>query len=402
MPVLEALDGLSRAPGAERVVPLLVERAPTWIVQMPWLVSPGDLSGVQGRILGATQARMLREILEALLSAATERPIVLVIEDLHWSDPSTVTFLSALARRRDTARLLVVATLRSAEAATRAHPVHAAVADLAPRGLVARLDLEALGEDAVSEYLSARVPGAELPAAVGRALLERTGGNPLFLEKAVDSWVDDGKVFRDEGSWRLDADPDELARGVPSSVRQLIRQRLLSVGSEDRQILEAASVVAPEFSTALLAAACERPADEVEARCDDLAREGILLEPRGAESWPDGTIAGRFRFTHDLFHEVLYEDLPAGRRARLHVAAGARLEEAYSHRADEIAPALAAHFVRGGDVRRALPHLAAAARQATERVAAAEALELADTALRLLDGLPEDAERAGWELVFLA
>ena len=99
----------------------------------------------------------------------------------------------------------------------------------------------------------------------------------------------------------------------------------------------------------------------MEARCDALAREGILLAPRGAESWPDGTIAGRFGFTHDLCHEVLYEDLPAGRRARLHVAAGARLEEAYGGRAGEIGAAIATHFVRGGAARRALPHLAAAA-----------------------------------------
>ena len=205
----------------------------------------------------------------------------------------------------------------------------------------------------------------------------------------------------DHGGWRLAAELDELARGVPSSVRQLIRQRLLSVSPEDRGVLEAASVAAPEFSAAVVAAACERPVDDVEARCDALAREGILLAPRGAESWPDGTIAGRFGFTHDLCHEVIYEDLPAGRRARLHVAAGARLEEAYGGRAGEIGAAIATHFVRGGAARRALPHLAAAARQASERLAAREALEIADTALALLGELPEEEERLGWELSFL-
>jgi DNA-binding SARP family transcriptional activator/pimeloyl-ACP methyl ester carboxylesterase/predicted ATPase len=402
MPVLEALDRVCRSPGGEALVPMLVERAPTWIVQMPWLVAPAELSRVQGRIVGATQARMLREIVEALLAAAAGRPIVLLLEDLHWSDPSTLALLAAIARRRDPARLMVVGTLRSGDAATRAHPVHAAVADLVPRGLCAQVGVAALGEDDVAHYLRARLPGAELPAAVRGALLERTGGNPLFLEKAVDSWVEGGKVRRDDGGWLLDADPGDLARAVPSTVRQLIRQRLLSVGPEDREVLEAASVAAPEFSAALVAAACERQLGDVEARCDELARSGVLLDVRGAERWPDGTLAGRFGFAHDLDHEVLYEDLPPGRRARMHVAAGTRLEEAYGDRAGEIAPALAAHFVRGGDVASALPHLAAAARQAAERVAASEALELAETALRLLDGLPEDAKRAGWELAFLS
>ena len=186
MPVLEALDRICRAPDGGALVPLLVERAPTWIAQMPWLVSPAELSRVQGRTVGATQERMLREIVEALFAGAAERPVVLLLEDLHWSDPSTLALLSALARRRDPARLLVVATLRSADAATRDHPVHAAVAELVPRGLAAQLVVGALGDDDVGEYLGARVPGAELPPGVGRALAERTGGNPLFLEKAVE------------------------------------------------------------------------------------------------------------------------------------------------------------------------------------------------------------------------
>jgi DNA-binding SARP family transcriptional activator/pimeloyl-ACP methyl ester carboxylesterase/predicted ATPase/type II secretory pathway predicted ATPase ExeA len=399
MPVLGALDRLCRAVGAEGVVPVLVERAPTWIVQMPWLVSPAQLAQVQGRVLGATPDRMLREIVEALTAAAAERPVALVLEDLHWSDPSTVTLLEALARRREPARLLVIGTLRSADAATRSHPVHAALGELAPRGLVARIDLGALGEDAVDDYLRARVPGAALPEALGRALLERTGGNPLFLEKAIDSWVDEGKVVRAGAGWSVGGDPEELARGVPSSVRQLLRQRLLSVDPADRQILEAASVVAPEFSAAVVASALERPSDEVEARCADMARDGIMLAARGAESWPDGTIAGRFGFAHDLCHEVLYEDLPAGRRARLHVAAGARLEAAYGDRAAEIAPALAAHFVRGGDAPRALRHLQAAAAQALERLAPREATELLDTGLELLGDLPAGRDRTERELI---
>jgi DNA-binding SARP family transcriptional activator/pimeloyl-ACP methyl ester carboxylesterase len=401
MPLLQAIDRLCRSPGGEALTPTLLERAPTWIAQMPWLVAPAQRPRIEERTIGATQARMLREIVEALIAVAAERPIVLVLEDLHWSDPSTVAFLAAIARRRDPARLMIVGTLRSADAATRAHAVHAAVADLVPRGLCAQVVVGALGEADVAAYLRARLPGAELPAELPGALAERTGGNPLFLEKAVDSWVDGGAVRRGDGRWRLEAEPEELARAVPSTVRQLIRERLRSVGAEDRAILEAASVAAPEFSAAVVAAACERPLDEVEGRCDELARSGVLLDARGAEGWPDGTVAGRFGFSHDLDHEVLYEDLPAGRRARLHVAAGARLEAAYGDRAGEIAPALAAHFVRGGDALSALPHLATAARQATERVAAPEALELTETALRLLDALPEGEERTAWELVFL-
>ena len=134
----------------------------------------------------------------------------------------------------------------------------------------------------------------------------------------------------------------------------------------------------------------------MEERIDALARAGVMLAPAGEERWPDGTVAGRYAFTHDLCHEVLYDDLPAGRRARLHLAVGDRLERAHP---DGGAPPaeLAVHFLRGGEPARAVRHLVGAAERAAGRLAPREALALVEDALGAMRDLPRP-ERDEWEL----
>src|SRR5262249_3629125 len=112
LPVLDALGQLGRGPDGAQVVAGLEQYAPTWLVPMPALLAADALEAVQRRVLGATPERMLRELTEALEALTTERTLVLVLEDLHWSDAATLALLGALARRRAPARLLVVGTYR--------------------------------------------------------------------------------------------------------------------------------------------------------------------------------------------------------------------------------------------------------------------------------------------------
>src|SRR5581483_3154131 len=124
LPVLDALGALARQPHGRELVPLLARQAPTWLGQLPWLLGDDELEAVHRRLVGATRERMHREMLEALDAVASDRTLVLVLEDLHWCDPSTVDLLDALARRRGPARLLVVGTYRRSEAAAHEHPVY--------------------------------------------------------------------------------------------------------------------------------------------------------------------------------------------------------------------------------------------------------------------------------------
>jgi AAA ATPase domain len=139
LPVLEALARLCRQERGRDIVELLARQAPMWLAQMPWLIPDGELEAIRRRIAGATRERMLRELVEAFDAIAGALPLVLVLEDLHWSDPSTIDLLEALARRREQARLLVLGTYRPDEAAAQQHPVHQLEQRLRVRGHCAEI-----------------------------------------------------------------------------------------------------------------------------------------------------------------------------------------------------------------------------------------------------------------------
>jgi DNA-binding winged helix-turn-helix (wHTH) protein len=125
LPVLEALNQLCRRPDGDRLVTLLGRRAPTWLAQLPWLPrAAGQEKPPPDVLVGATPERMLREFAEAVEALTAQTPLVLVLEDLHWSDYATLDLVSALARRREPARLLLLATYRPVEVIVMDHPLH--------------------------------------------------------------------------------------------------------------------------------------------------------------------------------------------------------------------------------------------------------------------------------------
>jgi DNA-binding SARP family transcriptional activator len=391
LPVLEAVGGLCRQTGGERIVQVLAQQAPTWLTQMPWHVSEDELASIQSRIAGATRERMLREMLETAEAISGGAPVVLILEDLHWSDGSTIELLEAIARRREAARLLVLCTYRRGEAIATRHPVHRTAQALRSRALCTELAVGPLGEEAVAEYVAARAP-VETPPGLPRLLHQRTDGHPLFAKMLLESWLEHGLLA--DGP---DAELDRLAADVPDTVRELIEQMLLELDPEDQELLAAASVAGRAFSAATVAAATEVDEAEAERRCDALARARRSLDPAGEERWPDGTVASRFAFGHDLHREVLYGRLPAGQRAGFHRRIGLRLEAAYGARASEIAAVLADHFVEAGDAGRAVVSLRLAAEQALHRLAPPEALEHLQRGLQMLDSLDEGPERRAHE-----
>ena len=122
MPVLEALSRMCRGAAGEDLIDFLARCAPTWLVQMPWLLSSNRLEGLQRAVLGATRDRMLREMVESVEILTTGKPMVLVLEDLHWADYSTVDLIARLAHRHEPARLLIIGTYRPSDASFREHP----------------------------------------------------------------------------------------------------------------------------------------------------------------------------------------------------------------------------------------------------------------------------------------
>lgn len=393
LPVLEALGRMCGQSHGE-LIPLLVRCAPLWAAQMPWLLTDSDLQALQTRLLGATRERMLREMAETVGVLTAGKPLLLVLEDLHWSDPSTVELVARLAAQAEPARLLVVGTYRASVLRRSAHPLLGLVRDLKPRGLALELPLPALSEGAVEEYLTRRL-GATVPTSAARLVHRRTEGIPLFLAAVTEHWV--MPVGDRTRSWGAETDII-----IPHSLRELIEEQFSALEPADRNLLEIASVLGREFSAVTVAAVAGLGPGEAEPACERLAKQGALLRRAGVDEWPDGSISSRYGFTHDLYRELLYDNLPAGRRAELHQRAGAQLEASYGGSAPQRAAELAHHFVNGREPRRAVHHLVRAAQQALRCGACQEASCHLEKARAILSALPLSHERVQQEIVLLA
>jgi DNA-binding winged helix-turn-helix (wHTH) protein/predicted ATPase len=386
MPVLEALGGLCRGPEGRTIVNLLARHAPSWLAQMPGLVTPRKGEEIRRLTLGVTRERMLRELAGALEILTRATPLVLVLEDLHWSDVSTLDVIATVARRREPARLLLIATYRPEEPLPDDHPLQALVRELRVQRCAVELVLPLLGEAAVRAYLAARFAGAALPSGFAEAIHRRTEGHPLFLVAMAE--------HLGEARGGLDA----LERVVPADVRHMIEARLERLTAAERRLVEAASVVGEEFSAASVAAALEAAVAEADERCAALARRRFLLRSCGHEAWPDGTKAGRYGFVHALYRELTYEQVPVARRIELHRRVASREEAGHGSEAGTIAARLARHFAEGEDHEAAARYRLQAARHAIALGAYPEAIAHASAGLQSLARLPGSAERRRPEL----
>src|SRR6185369_11035517 len=151
-PMLEAVGSLLQQREADSLVKTLAKQAPTWLIQFPALVKPDQRKSLQREILGSTRERMVREICEALEAITAQSPLVVILEDLHWADASTLDLLSAFARRREPAKLFLLGSFRPADVILSQSPLKALKQDLLIRHLCHEITVERLEESDVAEY----------------------------------------------------------------------------------------------------------------------------------------------------------------------------------------------------------------------------------------------------------
>jgi tetratricopeptide (TPR) repeat protein len=397
MPLLDAFGRLCRGDGGSRVLDLLEVEAPSWVLQMPSLLSDEELTAVTARA-GVSGERMLRELGGAIERLTAETPLVLVLDDLHWSDSATLEAIDLLARQTHPARLLLIGTYRPADVKAARHPAYAVAQELRVRGLCEAIDLPLLVPEELGEYLARRFPGGDFTRELAPLLHERTAGNPLFMENVVDSWISHGMIREHAGRWTVERSLDELESDVPDTLQHLIEKQVSELDPEQQRALETASVFGRQFSVAAVAATLPAADEDLEKLCETLARDGHFLRAAGSEQWGDGTFTSCFAFTHDLYVDCLYERIPAARRSRIHRQVGLALERAWSGRELEHAPELALHFQRAADQERALRYLRLAAEQAIARSAYREAVVHLLAASEILDQTLPSVERDRAEL----
>jgi len=341
---------------------------------------------------------MLREMAEAIERMSDAFPVVLVMEDLHWSDYSTLDLIAYLARRRDPARLMMIGTYRPVDVILADHPLKGVKRELQAHGLCHELPLDYLTEDALAQYLAARFPGHQLPSRLRRTIYHRTEGNPLFMVNLVEYLIDQKLITEDQGTWRVTAQWSDAEQGVPASVKELIEKQIERLSLDERSVLEAASATGMEFSTVAIAAGLCMPTEWVEKHCEELARRHQFLSPAWLGELPGGMVTARHRFKHVLYREVPYSLISAMRRVQIHQRIAERAVEIFGDRSSEIAAELAMHFEQSRDWPRALQFLTEAAWTAAHRSAHHEAAELARRGLEILALLPPTCERSQQEI----
>ena len=305
--------------------------------------------------------RLFEAVVGLLTELSRSAPVLLVLDDLQWSDRPTLLLLRHLARATNPARMLILGGYRSTE--RRGDTFTTALGELMRDRLASQLDIRGLTEADTAELVRLRA-GVSPARAFAHALYEETEGNPFFVEEIIRHLIEAGV---DVGS----AGASELQRfGLPEGVKQVIAFRLGRLEAPAAQLLRVAAVIGRDVDAALLERVVTLGEEEFLAALDEALAAGLLVE---SDVRPGG-----YLFSHALIRETLYENMSGPRRVRIHKRVGEEIEAAQGRRHERYLPELAYHFTRAADpegAERAITYAIRAGEQATTMLAHEEAAE---------------------------
>ena len=333
-----------------RLVPEIADRLPHLAQQLA-----GDPAGERYRLFEAVSA--------LLCDAADARPVVLVLDDLHWADKPTLLLLRHLTRQWGDAPLLVVGTYREAELHS-GHALTEAMADLSRRRALERLSLGSLDEAAVLRLVTSHA-GSDAPQ-LSRMVFEQTAGNALFVVEML-------RHLAESGTARV---------GVPERVKDVIGHRIARLEPQTRRMLRAGAVCGREFELVVLEQMRDLEQDELVDAIEHALRAQIIEEVGGC--------AGRYTFSHALTRDAIYGSMSATRRALLHRRVAAALEQEYAAELEPHFAELASHFAQAGlagDLEKAIEYGARAGDRAVAQLAYEQAAVCYRDAASLIESI---------------
>ncbi len=358
--------------------PELVTLVPELARRVPGLPEPlrGDPEG--------DRFRLFESVATLLRLAAEATPLVLILDDLHWADKPTLLLLKNIIREPVAQRLLIVGTYRETDL-SRSHPLSEVMADLRRERLFERVSLGGLNEANVASLMAA-MAGVAAPPDVVRAVHDETDGNPFFIEEVLRHLAESGAFDLREGRWASGLSVEEM--GIPEGVREVVGRRLNRLSESCNKALAAASAIGRQFGLDVLERVAGVEGDALFELIEEAVAAHVLEEVHGE--------IDRYSFSHALIRQVLYEELTAGRRVRLHRQIGQSLEAVQRKGESPNLAELAFHFFEaatGGDTEKAIEYSIRAAEQATSQAAYEEAAGHYVAALQVLEMVEPDLAR---------
>jgi ATP/maltotriose-dependent transcriptional regulator MalT len=318
-----------------------------------------------------TRFRLFGSIVRFLVNSSRRRPLVLILDDLHWADAPTLRLLEFLTQEMAESRLLVIGTYRDTDVSRR-HQLSDTLGALIRVPQTTRLHLSGLDIDDVSHFATTAA-GMALPPWLTNAIHGQTEGNPLFVREVV-------RFLAQEGHFKLalSATIPPTIR-LPEGIREAIGRRLNLLSATCNDVLATAAVIGHEFRLDVLMRASRPHNDDVVVEAIDQALSAHIVEEIDS---------GSFQFTHTLLRITLYDELRTGERRRRHNAVGEAIEVVYRHDPAPVLSNLAYHFRAagmGGSVDRAIDYATRAGHNADAALAFEEAINLFQNALDMLD-----------------
>jgi predicted ATPase/KaiC/GvpD/RAD55 family RecA-like ATPase len=320
------------------------------------------------------QNRLFEAVSQFITNLSQEAPLLVILDDLQWTDPSSLLLLHYLARGVQKTQLLLLGAYRSTDVDSK-HPLTPVLAELKRERLPQSISLKRMSHEDTSEMIKQILEQDDIPPKFCKMVYEKTRGNPFFTEEVIESLKEEEIIYGEGGRWRF---KEISAIEFPESVKNVVKARINRLGEECQDVLTMASFVGNDFTLEALSALTGIEENKLLELMDKLLKTGLIKEKevRGE---------GLCSFADILVRDVVYEEVSLLKRKKLHGVAGCALEKVYSKKIDEHLGELAYHFLEGGDKDKALDYFRRAGEKSQNTYAYDEAFSYLSHALKLLE-----------------
>jgi tetratricopeptide (TPR) repeat protein len=320
------------------------------------------------------QNRLFEAVSQFITNISKEAPLLVFLDDLQWTDPSSLLLLHYLARGVQKAPLLILGAYRSTDIDDK-HPLTPVLAELNRERLPQEIQLKRMSFSDVSEMIKNILEQEDVPEEFCKLVYDKTRGNPFFAEETVKSLKEEGAIYLEEGKWKF---KEVSAIELPKSVKNIVKARFSRLDDEYQSVLTFASFVGNDFTLEAMCALTGIEENKLLEIMDGLLKTGFIKHTviRGEDICS---------FADIIVRDVVYEEVGPFKRKKLHRVVGSALEKVYARTIDEHLGELASHFLESGDKDKALDYFLKAGEKAQKIYANAEAASYFQSALKLLE-----------------